>query len=80
MSIIQCGIDTAKNVFQFHGLDEEDNVTRKTLRRKQLLPYFAKLEPCLIGIEASGGSHYWARELTSIPNHPRNHSKHEMLS
>ena len=66
MRIVQCGVDTAKSVFQFHGLDEDNSVVRKTLKRKQLLTFFAKLEPCLIGLEACGGSHYWARELTKL--------------
>ncbi|ECI4078980.1 transposase, partial [Salmonella enterica subsp. salamae] len=39
---------------------------RKTLRRSQMLVFFAQLEPCLIGIEACGSSHYWARELTRL--------------
>ena len=66
MPILQCGLDTAKSVFHFHGLDEDNAVVRKTLKRKQLLTFFAKLEPCLVGMEACGGSHYWARELTKL--------------
>ena len=66
MQIVTCGLDTAKNVFQFHGLTTDDDVKRKTLKRKQLLPFFANLEPCVIGMEACGGSHYWARELIKL--------------
>ena len=58
------GIDLAKNVFAIHGIDEHGNVAvRRELRRAQMLALFAKLEPCLIGMEASAGAHYWAREL-----------------
>jgi transposase len=64
MKITTIGIDLAKSVFQVHGVDECGNaVVKKRLRRKQVLAYFAKLSPCLIGMEACGGSHYWARKL-----------------
>lgn len=61
------GLDIAKQVFQVHGVDEHGHVVlRKTLKRKQVLTFFANLPPCLIGVEAGGGSHYWARELTRL--------------
>jgi len=64
MNIKRIGIDLAKQVFQVHGVDNQEKVVlRKQLRRAQLLDYFKKLPPCLIGLEACGGSHYWAREL-----------------
>ena len=67
MKITTVGLDLAKNVFQFHGVDEAGEVVvRKTLRRRQMMPFFSKLEPCLIGIEACGTSHYWARELEQL--------------
>jgi len=67
MKISTVGLDLAKNVFQFHGVDEAGEVVvRKTLRRRQMMPFFSKLEPCLIGIEACGTSHYWARELEQL--------------
>ena len=51
MKIITIGLDLAKNVFQVHGVAEGGEVVvRKTLRRRQMIPFFAKLEPCLIGI------------------------------
>jgi transposase len=60
-------MDIAKKVFQIHGIDENDEVcTRKQLRRSQVLNYFAKINPCLIGMEACSGAHYWARELTRL--------------
>lgn len=67
MEITTIGLDVAKNVFQVHGIDAAGEVlVRKTLRRAQLLPFFAKLSPCLVGIEACGTSHHWARELVGL--------------
>lgn len=64
MQITTVGLDLAKRVFQVHAVDaSRDVVVRKALRRSQVLPFFAKLPPCLIGMEACGTSHYWAREL-----------------
>lgn len=64
MNIKRIGIDLAKQVFQLHGVDRQEKVVlRKQLRRAQVLNYFNKLSPCLIGMEACGGAHYWAREL-----------------
>ncbi len=64
MKITTAGIDLAKNVFQVHGVDQRGKaVVRKRLRRKQVLTYFAQRSPCLIGMEACGGAHYWARKL-----------------
>lgn len=58
------GLDLAKNVFQLHGVDDAGQVVvRKALRRKDLLRFFAQAEPCLVGMEACGGAHYWAREI-----------------
>jgi transposase len=59
------GLDLAKNVFQLHGVDADGKiVVRKQLSRSQLRQFLARLEPCLIGMEACGGAHYWSRELT----------------
>jgi transposase len=64
MKITTVGIDLAKNVFQVHGVDQRGKaVVRKRLRRKQVLMFFAQLRPCLVGMEACGGAHYWARKL-----------------
>ena len=63
MNIKRIGIDLAKQVFQLHGVDHQGKpVLRKQLRRNQMLSYFAKLSPCLIGIEACSSSHYTGRE------------------
>src|SRR5271166_4144280 len=67
MQIITIGIDLAKHVSQVHGVDADDKVAfNKPLRRAQMLPFFAKLAPCLIGMEACASAHYWARELTKL--------------
>jgi transposase len=60
MQVITIGIDLAKNVFQVHGVDANDKVVfNKPLRRSQALPFFAKLAPSLIGMEACASAHYW---------------------
>ncbi len=64
MNISTIGLDLAKNVFQVHGIDSTGKViVRRSLRRRQMMPFFGRLEPCLIGIEACGTSHFWSREL-----------------
>ncbi len=61
------GIDLAKSVFQIHGVDENGRVlVRRQLRRGQLLAFFEKLPRCLIGMEACGGAHDWARKLQEL--------------
>ena len=58
------GLDIGKTVFQVHGVNAEGEVlVRRQLRRAQLVRYFAKLPPCLVGLEACATAHYWAREL-----------------
>jgi hypothetical protein len=60
------GVDLAKHVFQVHGVDEEGaTVLRKQLRRGQVLAFFSKLPPCIVGLEACATAHYWARELVA---------------
>ncbi len=64
MKITTIGIDLAKEVFQIHGVDVHGKaVLRKRLRRSEMVRFFVNLEPCLIGMEACGSSHYWARKL-----------------
>src|SRR5512134_1207467 len=65
MTITTIGIDLAKNTFQVHGADSAGRtVLRKKLSRSQFLEFFANLPTCTIGMEACGGAHYWARELS----------------
>jgi transposase len=67
MEISTIGIDLAKNVFQVHGVDAAGKtVLKKQLRRGQMLEFFGKLPPCLIGMEACATSHQWARELRKL--------------
>jgi len=62
--ITTIGLDLAKNVFQVHGLDQEGRaVLRKKVRRGQVLKFFGTLPSCLVGMEACGSAHHWAREL-----------------
>jgi transposase len=65
--IIRIGVDTSKHIFVLHGVDAaEQPVLRKKLSRKQMLEFFAKQRPTVIGMEACGGSQYWARELRKL--------------
>jgi len=66
------GLDIAKNVFQVHGVDRRgETVLRKRLRRSQVGDFFRQQIPCLIGIEATQGAHYWARVLRTFGHEVR---------
>jgi len=66
------GLDLAKNVFQVHGADAEGApIFNRKLRRGELLAFFAKLSPCLVGLEACGSAHYWAREIAALGHEVR---------
>ena len=72
MEITTVGIDLAKNVFQVHAVSRSGEViVRRALRRAQVIPFFAKLPSCLIGMEACGTSHHWARELVALGHEVR---------
>lgn len=72
MHVTTIGIDLAKNVFQVHGITGNEEVAfNRPLRRAQMLPFFTKLDPCLVGMEACSTSHYWARELTRLGHEVR---------
>jgi transposase len=67
MTIIRIGLDTAKHVFQVHGVDEnEQPVLRRQLRRGEIARFFGKLPATRIGLEACGASHHWARVLRGL--------------
>ncbi len=70
--IARIGIDIAKNVFHVHGVcpAERQLISRK-LRRSQVLAFFGKLEPCLVGMEACATAHYWAREIAALGHEVR---------
>ena len=66
------GIDLAKTVFQVHGVGSDGSVLlRRQLRRGQVLAFFSRLRPCLIGMEACPGAHHWARELSALGHEVR---------
>ena len=67
MNITTIGLDLAKNVFQVHAIDADGEVlVRKALRRRQMIPFFSKLDPCLVGMEACATSHFWAQRLYEL--------------
>lgn len=72
MKISTIGLDIAKRVFHVHGVDAEGcSVLRRKLRRSEVLRFFAKLEPCVVGIEACGAAHFWARALGALGHEAR---------
>ena len=67
MHITTIGLDLAKNIFQVHGITETGEVAfNRALRRSQVLEFFSRLEPCLVGMEACASGHHWARELSKL--------------
>jgi transposase len=65
-------IDTSKSVFTLHGVDgRERAVLRRDLRRAQVAPFFAKLPPTEVALEACGGSHHWGRVLQAMGHRVR---------
>ena len=67
MEVTTIGLDLAKNIFQVHGITEDEEVAfNRPLRWAQLLPFFSKIKSCLIGMEACSSAHHWARELTAL--------------
>jgi len=68
MHITTIGLDLAKNIFQACGVTADGDIAfNRPLRRAGLLKFFEKQPPCLVGMEACGSSHYWAREITKLP-------------
>lgn len=72
MEIVRIGLDLAKNVFEVCGVDAEDGVVlRQTLRRDAVPQFFSELPPCIVGMEACSGAHYWARVLSDLGHEVR---------
>jgi transposase len=72
MTVVTIGLDTAKSWFQVHAIDESGQVVlRRKLARGRVLQFFAGLTPCVIGLEACGGAHFWARELIKLGHDAR---------
>jgi transposase len=66
-NITTIGIDIAKRIFPFHGVDKNGKtVLKKKLMRDQVLTFIANLPKCLVGMEACGGANYWAREISKL--------------
>ncbi len=71
-AVTTIGLDTAKSVFQVHGIDAEGKVLiLRKLKRRYVLAFFEKLPPCLVGIEACATSHHWSRELKALGHNVR---------
>lgn len=67
MKITTIGLDIAKSIFHLCGVNKMGRLLKKKqLKRKQVLPYLARLEPCLVVMEACGGANYWAREIKAL--------------
>ncbi len=71
MKLTTIGIDLAKRVFQVHGITADGEVVRKRLSRAKLMKFMAQQGPCLVGMEACGGAHHWARELGKLGHEVR---------
>ena len=72
MDVSTVGLDLGKDVFQAHGIAADGTVIfNRTIRRRQLLKFFERLPSCLVGIEACGSAHHWARELLAIGHEVR---------
>jgi transposase len=67
--ITTVGVDLARTVFQLHGVTADGSVAlRRQVRRSQIFDFFGRLPPCLIGMEACAGAHFWARDLANLGN------------
>ena len=72
MKYTPVGVDIAKHLIQVHLINEHTGeVVDKQLRRPDFLTFFSNREPCLIGMEACGGSQHWARELKKLGHEVR---------
>ena len=72
MQVTTIGLDLAKNVFQVHGTTDAGDVAfNRALRRSQVLAFFERLDPCVVGIEACATSHHWARQLIELGHEVR---------
>lgn len=72
MQVTAVGLDLAKNVFHVHGVTDDGYIAfNKPLRRSMVLGFFARLSPCIVGVEACASGHYWARELSKLGHNVR---------
>jgi len=71
-AVCTIGLDLAKQYFQVHGVDGRGYVVlQKKVNRHNLLNFFAQLPKCIVGMEACGGAHHWARELEKLGHTPK---------
>jgi transposase len=67
MQVSTINVDLAKKMFQVHGVDSAGKVViTRQLRRKQVIDFFSKIPTCLVGMEACGTAHHWAREVSKL--------------
>ncbi len=72
MQVTTIGLDIAKHVFQVHGIDQDGQVlVRRQIRRGEVLAFFRRLPPCLIGMEACSTAHFSARALAALGHEVR---------
>lgn len=70
--IVVIGLDLAKNGFQVHAVDAQGHsIVRRQLRRAEVLKFFAKIPPCLVGMEACASAHHWGREIGALGHQVR---------
>jgi transposase len=66
-AVTRVGLDLAKNVFQVHGVDVRGEVVIvRKLRRAAVSPFFGRLQPCVVAMEACGSAHHWGREIAPL--------------
>lgn len=66
MPMMTIGLDISKSWFQIHWITEDGEIDRKKLAREKALDFFSRLPSCLLGLEACGSAHHWARELINL--------------
>ena len=72
MNVSTIGLDLAKDVFQVHGIADDGKVVfNRKIKRKDLLNFFDRLTPCLVGMEACGSAHHWGREIRNLGHNVR---------
>ena len=71
MTRMTIGLDISKSWFQVHGVTEDGEIIRRKLARGKVLDFFSRLPGCVVGLEACGSAHHWARELSKLGHEPK---------
>lgn len=71
MAMTTIGLDISKSWFQIHWITADGEIVRKKLARGKVLGFFSRLPSCLVGLEACGSAHHWARELIKLGHKAR---------